>query len=97
MLALMTLLCFFSSITNCISTFASKNSALSVIFHDSKFYFKNLLAFLKFMKIGEFYEILKLIKFAFSVNAYPLRKSPSRILSPNEGYGSQFNRQQHTV
>jgi len=36
-------------------------------FYDSEFYFKNLLALLKFVEIREFYEFLKFIKFAFSI------------------------------
>ena len=51
----------FSSITNRISTFASKISILYVIFHDSEFYSWNLLgaAFLEFVKVREFYKIFK--------------------------------------
>ena len=56
-----------SSITNCISTFASKLSILSVIFPDSEFHFKNLLALLRFVKIREFCEFLRIIQFALSV------------------------------
>jgi len=52
--------------TNCISTFASQISILSIFFHDIEFYFFNSLAFLKFVKIEEFYEFLKFIIFAFS-------------------------------
>jgi len=37
----------FSSITNCISTFASKISILSVIFHDSEFSFLKFISILK--------------------------------------------------
>jgi len=60
----------FFSITNCISTFASKISILSTIFHDIEFYFINSLAFLKFVKIHEFYDFFKkFIKLAFSIYA----------------------------
>ena len=46
----------FSSVTNSISMFASQISIVYAIFHDSEFYFKNSLAFLKFVKIREFYD-----------------------------------------
>ena len=59
----------FFSITNLISTFASKISILSTIFHDIEFYLKNSLAFLKFVKIQEFYDFFKFIKLAFSIYA----------------------------
>ena len=57
----------FSSITNCISTFASNISIPSVIFHVSEFYFQNSLARLKFVKIRGFCEFIKFIKFAFAI------------------------------
>jgi len=56
-------------ITNRISTFASKISFLFLIFHNTEFYFKNSLAFLKLVKIYKFYEFLKFIKYAFSICA----------------------------
>jgi len=49
------------------STFPSKISILSVILHDSEFYFRNLLAFSNFVKIRKLYEFLKFVKFAFSI------------------------------
>jgi len=61
----------FSSITNCISTFASNISVLCAIFHDSEFYFLNSLAFLKLVKIREFCAVLKLIIFAFVLPLHP--------------------------
>jgi len=57
----------FSSITNCISTFASNISIPSVIFHVSEFYFQNSLARLRFVRIRGFCEFIKFIKFAFSI------------------------------
>jgi len=55
----------FPSITDCISTFASKISILSVIFHNSEFYFFKLIGILKIHKIRK--NFLKSLKFAFSI------------------------------
>jgi len=56
--------CFSDSrcITNCISTFASNISILSVRFRDSEFYFLNSLAFLKFVKNSRILRIFKIHK-----------------------------------
>ena len=56
--------CFFDSrcISNCISTFASNISILSVSFRDSEFYFLNSLAFLKFVKNSRILRIFKIHK-----------------------------------
>jgi len=58
---------------------------MSVIFHDSEFYFKNSFVFLKFVKIREFYKLLKFIKFAFSV--YDFTSNPT-TLNPNPNQGA---------
>jgi len=59
----------FSYITNCISTYASKISILSVIVHDIEFLLLKFVSILKLVKVREFYEFLKFIKFAFSIYA----------------------------
>ena len=61
-LALLALQCCFSSIINCICTFAYKISILSVIFRDSEFYFSEFISIFKIRKNSWILRIFKIHK-----------------------------------